>query len=97
MLALFQKILEPVHGNSLQGERDSVGGRHGAVRYELCSDLINTHALFMCVCRRLSVLLHEILCDPSISVQKVECQATMDALTYQQTLMRYTPVSYSCK
>lgn len=49
MLALFPKILEPVHGNSLQGERDSVGGRHGAVRYELCSDEINTHALFMCV------------------------------------------------
>lgn len=82
MLALFPKILEPVHGNSLQGERDSVGGRHGAVRYELCSDEINTHALFMCVCRRLSVLLREILCDPSIYVQKVECQAAMDALMH---------------
>lgn len=47
MLALFPKILEPVHGNSLQAERDSVGGRQRAVRYELCSDEINTHALFM--------------------------------------------------
>lgn len=52
-------------------------------------DEINTHALFTCVCVSVSVLFREILCDPSIPAQKVECQAAMDidALTYHQTLM----------
>lgn len=69
-------------------ERDSVGGRQGAVRYELCFGL-NQYTCFVHVCVSVSVLLREILCDPSIPAQKVECQAAMDidALTYHQTLM----------
>lgn len=63
------------------------------MRYELCFGL-NQYTCFVHVCVLASVLLREILCDPSIPAQKIECQATMDidALTYQQTLMLQTPV-----